>query len=47
MEGKMTYLVASNIRELTKEANKKKIQKEDIVSLIFRDEQYVLTYYTY
>jgi len=40
---KFEWLVAANIRELTKAMNELKIQKEDVVSLIY-NEQYVLVY---
>lgn len=37
------WLVAANIRELTKKMNELKIKKEDVVSLIY-NEQYILVY---
>jgi hypothetical protein len=37
------WLVAANIRELTKKMNELKINKEDVVSLIY-NEQYILVY---
>ena len=40
---KFEWLVAANVRELTKAMNELKIQKEDVVSLIY-NEQYVLVY---
>ena len=42
-EIKYNWLVAPNVRVLTQEMNKLKIQKEKIVSLIF-NEQYILVY---
>lgn len=41
----MTTLVANTIREIVKEANRESIHREDIVSLLKENEQYVLIYF--
>lgn len=43
----MIAFMASNMRDIVNEANKQKIQKEDIVSLLkdINNKGYILTYY--
>lgn len=41
----MATLVANTIREIVKEANRESIHREDIVSLLKENEQYVLIYF--
>lgn len=45
-EKQMKVLAAKNIRIMIGEANKLKIQKEDIVTLQFNEGQYMLIYYS-
>ena len=42
----MLAIDSKTIRELIEKANKKQIQKEDIVALLPIREQYVLVYYS-
>lgn len=44
-EEKMTALYGNNIREIVYKANDRGIKKEDIVSLMKEDGQFILVYY--
>ena len=41
----MTAIAANTIREITRTANEKRIRREDIVSLLKENGQFVLVYY--
>ena len=41
----MTAIAANTIREITKAANEERIRREDIVSLLKENGQFVLVYY--
>ena len=41
----MLVIVAKNMREIVNKANKLGIQREDIVSILPENDQFVLTYY--
>lgn len=43
----MTAMAANTIREIVNLANEKQIEKEDIVSLLKENGQFVLIYYTH
>ena len=42
----MLTITAGTVKDLVLQANKKQIQKEDIVSLFCIKEQYILVYYS-
>lgn len=44
-EKRMTALYGDNIREIVFKTNERRIKKEDIVSLMKEDGQFILVYY--